>query len=119
MCAIHDDTLVVLFLASDPLVRAYEVDLIRELNRKRLGCQRVIVSENIPKDLLAAGDLAVECPGAGALGDHSVAVLDVMVGQLLAFFRCLHLGHKPDSPSEEGVINRVVESFAIHSRARE
>jgi tagatose-6-phosphate ketose/aldose isomerase len=119
MCVIHDDTLAVLFLASDSLARAYEVDLIRELNRKRLGCQRVIVGENIPKDLLAASDLAVECPGAAELGDHAVAVLDVMVGQLLAFFRCLHLGHKPDSPSEEGVINRVVASFAIHSRARE
>ena len=33
LAAVHDDTLVVCFLASDPLVRAYERDLIQELNR--------------------------------------------------------------------------------------
>ena len=37
MCAIDDDALVVCFLASDPVARAYEVDLVRELDRKKLG----------------------------------------------------------------------------------
>jgi D-galactosamine 6-phosphate deaminase/isomerase len=43
-------------------------------------------------------------------------VLDVVVGQLLAFFRCLHVGRRPDAPSDEGVISRVVGDFAIHRR---
>src|SRR5438034_2668675 len=30
---------------------------------------------------------------------------------LLAFFRCLEEGLLPDSPSEEGIINRVVEKL--------
>jgi tagatose-6-phosphate ketose/aldose isomerase len=42
--------------------------------------------------------------------------VDVVVGQILAFFRCLGAGLRPDSPSAGGVINRVVESFAIHAR---
>jgi tagatose-6-phosphate ketose/aldose isomerase len=33
---------------------------------------------------------------------------------LLAFFRCLKEGLRPDSPSETGVIQRVVESFTLH-----
>jgi len=41
-------------------------------------------------------------------------VLDVMVGQLLALFRCLQEGLRPDSPSEAGVIRRVVQSFTLH-----
>jgi len=41
----------------------------------------------------------------------------VIVGQLLAFFRCLHEGLRPDSPSEDGVINRVVQSFKLHLSA--
>jgi hypothetical protein len=36
---------------------------------------------------------------------------DVVVGQLLAFFRCLELGGKPDTPSQ-GVLTRVVEHFS-------
>jgi tagatose-6-phosphate ketose/aldose isomerase len=43
-------------------------------------------------------------------------VLDVLVGQLLAFFRCLSLGLRPDLPSDGGVISRVVEDFALHRR---
>ena len=37
----------------------------------------------------------------------------IAVGQLLAFFRCLSQGGKPDTPSQ-GVLTRVVEDFAIH-----
>jgi tagatose-6-phosphate ketose/aldose isomerase len=37
----------------------------------------------------------------------------VVAGQLLAFFRCLHQGGRPDAPSQ-GVLTRVVEEFAIH-----
>jgi tagatose-6-phosphate ketose/aldose isomerase len=114
MSAIREDTLVVCFLSSDPTARAFEVDLVTELNRKRLGAGKVLVGEAIPGDLAAEGDLVVECPGMAALGDDSAPVLDVLVAQLLGFFRCLHLGLRPDSPSASGVINRVVEPFTIH-----
>ena len=36
--------------------------------------------------------------------------------QLLALFRCLALGLRPDAPSNDNVINRVVEEFATHRR---
>jgi tagatose-6-phosphate ketose/aldose isomerase len=38
----------------------------------------------------------------------------VVVGQLLAFFRCLDEGLRPDSPSANGVIHRVVQPFTLH-----
>jgi len=38
----------------------------------------------------------------------------VVVGQMLGFFRCMREGLQPDSPSESGVINRVVQSFTLH-----
>jgi tagatose-6-phosphate ketose/aldose isomerase len=114
MSAIHSDTLVVCFLASDPTTRAYECDLIRELTAKGLGAGKVILGENIPADLMAPGDVALECPGMATAGDHSVTVLDVIAGQLLAFFRCLAEGLKPDSPSDANVISRVVNGFTLH-----
>jgi tagatose-6-phosphate ketose/aldose isomerase len=56
----------------------------------------------------------VDCNGLAKLGDDNMPVLDVILGQVLAFFRCLKEGLQPDSPSSEGVINRVVQEFKIH-----
>ncbi|HVN78519.1 MAG TPA: tagatose-6-phosphate ketose isomerase [Terriglobia bacterium] len=116
MSGVRPETLVVCFLSSDPSVRAYELDLIAELNRKRLGMQKVIVGDEVPREIAMPGDLVVECPGMGALGDENVPILHVLVGQILGFFSCRRMGLKPDSPSNEGVISRVVESFTIHKR---
>ena len=118
MAAIHDDTLIVCFLSGDALARAYEIDLIHELNRKSLGRRKVIVGEEIPDELLRDGDVAVECPGMKQAGDDNVAVIDVLAGQLLALYHCLAIGLRPDSPSPEGVISRVVGDFQIHTPPR-
>ena len=115
MCAVHDDTLVVCFLSSDPITRGYEIDLIRELDRKQLG-MRLLVGEDVPDEILRESDTRLECPGLMSVGDDLAAITDVVVGQLLALFRCLRLGLKPDAPSNDNVINRVVEDFAIHPR---
>ena len=114
MSYIHADTLVVCFLSSDPLLRAYEADLMRELDRKRLGLAKLVVGEKVPAELLRPGDAVVECRGLAEIGDENAPVLDAVVGQLLATLRCLGEGLRPDSPSESGVINRVVESFPVH-----
>lgn len=116
MCAIDGATLVVCFLSSDPLRRAYETDLLDELQRKGIGWRRVIVGRDIPPELLMEGDLAVELQGAGNLADDDLAVLDVMVGQLIGLFRCMGDGLKPDTPSTSGVISRVVNNFTVHRR---
>ena len=114
MAAVHDDTLIVCLLSADALARAYEIDLIRELNRKKLGRRKVIVGEGIPTDLMRDSDVAVECPGINQVGDENVAVIDVLAGQLLALYHCLAIGLRPDSPSPGGIISRVVEDFRVH-----
>jgi tagatose-6-phosphate ketose/aldose isomerase len=118
MSAITDQTLVVAFLSSDPVVRAYEMDLVRELDRKKLGSRRLIVGSDVPRDLAPGPrDSIVDGAAGGAIGDEDLVLIDVLVGQLLAFFRCVSAGHRPDSPSSEGVISRVVSGFEIHRRA--
>jgi tagatose-6-phosphate ketose/aldose isomerase len=114
MSAVGDDTLVVAFLSPQPLARAYELDVLRELGRKGLGGTRVLVGEDLPPDLVRAGDVGVSPSGLGSLAEDGAAVIDVLVGQVLAFFRCRHTGLNPDAPSPDGVIHRVVEEFAIH-----
>jgi tagatose-6-phosphate ketose/aldose isomerase len=117
MAAVDGRALVVCFLASDPVVRAYEVDLVRELDRKKLGARKVIVGHDVPEDLVGARDLVIDLAGWESVTDEAAPVLDVLVGQLLAFFRCLSISLRPDMPSDDGVISRVVESFAIHRRS--
>ena len=117
MSALRDDTLVVAFLSSDPLVRAYEADLIRELDRKKLGARRVVVGASVPRELgPGPEDVIVDVAGAGVTADEDLVLIDVVVGQLLAFFRCRGAGLRPDSPSTGGVISRVVSGFEIHRR---
>lgn len=117
MSAIRPDTLMVAFLSSDPLVRAYERDVLTELDRKGLGAGRVIVGAGVPPGVVASPDaLVLECGALSPGADEDLTLLDSVVGQLLAFFRCLAGGHRPDSPSEDSVITRVVSGFEIHQR---
>ena len=114
MSSLDGNTLVVAYLSPDPAVRAYEYDLLRELGRKQLGLARVLVGEGIADDVIGAQDVAVDLAGLSASDDALPLLADVAVGQVLAFFRCLALGGKPDAPAE-GVLTRVVESFALHA----
>lgn len=117
MSALREETLVVAFLSSDPLVRAYEADLIRELDRKKLGARRVLVGASVPRELAPGPeDVVVDVAPAGVKADDELVLIDVVVGQLLALFRCLQEGLRPDSPSAGGVISRVVSRFEIHRR---
>jgi len=117
MSSLDERSLVVAFLSPDPAVRGYELDLLRELSRKQLGMARVLVGEHIPVDVLGPHGVAVELAGLDAVDDALPLLAHVTVGQLLALFRCLELGNKPDAPSQ-GVLTRVVEHFPMHGERR-
>ena len=84
-----------------------------EMDQKQLGLARVIAGDDVPPDFSGPQDLAIPYQSQD-VDDEDLPVLDVIVGQLLAFFRCLKEGLRPDSPSEAGVIRRVVQSFTLH-----
>jgi len=115
MSYVQEDTLIVCHLSCDPTIRAYELDLLHELDRKKLGLCKIIVGEKIPSSVVREDDETIECPRLSDLGDEECSTVYVVVAQLLAFFRCLEEGLSPDSPSEGGIINRVVEKFPLHA----
>ncbi|WP_394849239.1 hypothetical protein LZC95_17545 [Pendulispora brunnea] len=114
MCAVQRDTLLVCFLSSDPIGRAYEMDLLEELGSKGLGLAKVLVGSQVPESIVGPQDVVVDT-GMPMVDDGDLPVLDTLVGQLLAFFQCRALGLRPDAPSPDNVIRRVVEKFQIHS----
>ncbi len=115
MAALDDETLLVAFLSGDAKVSGYELDLLEEINKKQLVKTRVLVAAapNSRLDGLAEHVL-VHSPSLG-VGDDYRPPLDVIFGQLLGLFFSLHYGLKPDCPSPNGAISRVVQNVLIHS----
>jgi tagatose-6-phosphate ketose/aldose isomerase len=114
MAAMRADTVVVAGLPSSPRQRSYTLDVLREIKRKGLAGCRVVVGCDLPDDLTPEPDVAVSVARYDSEDNGLSAVLDVLVGQILAFFRCMAGGLHPDAPSPEGVITRVVPPFQIY-----
>jgi tagatose-6-phosphate ketose/aldose isomerase len=100
MCALRETSLLVGFLSAEEPHRSYERDLLQELADKDVRPRMLLVGRG--------GDVDFD------LRDDDAALLGVVVGQLLAIFRSLSLGLRPDAPSASGVISRVVRPFEIH-----
>lgn len=114
MAWLNRDSLLVVFLSGDANVRAYQGDLLRELSRKGLGRNRLVVGEKIADDWVGEAGAALDLDGFDTLAPVHQALVCVLVGQLLAFFQCLARGQHPDAPSQ-GVLTRVVGAFAMHT----
>lgn len=115
--AIRSNTLVVCFVASDPQVRRYELDLIRANRQQGVGMAHLIVAgrdEGLRE--LADDIVAFDPEGRLGLPDDMTAPVYTIAGQLLGLFASLARGLKPDAPSAGGVIHRVVRGVTIYPR---
>ena len=113
---VNERTLVVMFLSNDPAVRAYDLDLLREL-RKDGRARRVYAIAGQAGDAQDGIDFVVDHL-AGASELQTVAPF-AAVAQLLALHRSASLGLTPDQPSRSGTVNRVVRGVVIHPLASE
>ncbi|HSV30745.1 MAG TPA: hypothetical protein VLH40_01810 [Atribacteraceae bacterium] len=117
---IDKQTIVVAYLSSDPLTARYEQELMAELRVKRLGKTLIAVGASPGKEIQELADVVCTFDPDNSLGipDAFSPPVQVIVGQLLGLFKSLALGLKPDAPSEQGTINRVVKGVKIYdSRA--
>lgn len=113
MAALDRDTLFVSLVSSDQRRRQYDLDLLREIGTKGLVRTRVALAANT--DLLAAdADYTLAPNNVGLIPDLYRPVLDVIFGQLLGLFASIQCGLKPDVPSPNGAISRVVQNVEIH-----
>jgi len=115
MAALDDQTLLVAFLSGDENVLKYELDLLEEIGQKHLVKTRAVVSPASNSRLVfEAGQVLVHRPSLTIADDYRPP-LDVIFGQLLGLFFSLRRGLKPDCPSPNGAITRVVQNFLIHA----
>lgn len=115
MSSVDSQTLFVAFLSSESRRRGYELDLLREMDRKRLGRVRVVVTARGSEDVSSLADYALSLNCAADFPDYYRPPLDVMLGQLIGLFGSMRCGLKPDQPSPGGTITRVVAPIKLYS----
>lgn len=115
LSSLDGQALLVAFVSSDPGRRNYERDLLNEICRKRLGRARVVVTSGPTDDVAALADYTLQLTCPLNFPDEYRPVLDVMLGQLLGLFASLRSGLKPDQPSPNGAITRVVSPIQTYS----
>ncbi len=109
---INGKCLVVALLAGDGKVRRYELDLLRELRGKKQGMLILGVCVHADESVRGLCDAWVElgCP----VEDEFRVLTDVAVCQILALFKSLRNRLRPDNPSTEGIIHRVVQGVTVY-----
>jgi len=115
LSSVDSQTVFTAFLSSEPRRRGYEVDLLREIDRKRLGRVRAVITTKGFDDVSALADYVLPLECAGDFPDYYRPALDVMLGQLIGLFASMRCGLKPDQPSPNGTITRVVSPIKLYS----
>lgn len=113
--AIDDSTLLVYLFSSDPYVYKYEADLVKSINQT----EQFLFSIGVGQCLCELGNLPVSlaidlCCEGKKIPDDFFSVCAVVPAQILGFYKSLALGLTPDSPSQNGGINRIVQGVTIY-----
>ena len=115
LSALDKQTLVVAFLSADARRRSFEVDLLREIHDKKLTSKCLTVVPTVAgAEPGNWGQASISLDLAEGISDLYLPPLVVMVGQLLGLLASLREGLRPDEPSPEGAISRVVSHVKIY-----
>ncbi len=113
MAALDTQTLFLCFVSGDRRRAKYASDLLSEIGEKGIVGERVAVGPASAK-----AEFAPYCDSYVAvendIDDAYRPVVDVIFGQMLGLYCSVAHDLKPDSPSPDGVINRVVQNFRIY-----
>lgn len=115
LSSVDGNTLFVAFLSSNARRRGYELDLLREIDRKHLGRVRAVVTARSAEDMAALADYSLSLDCGTDFPDVYRPVIDVILGQLLGLFTSMRCGLKPDQPSPGETITRVVAPIRLYS----
>ncbi|VAW23006.1 Galactosamine-6-phosphate isomerase AgaS [hydrothermal vent metagenome] len=111
---VNNSTVVVYLMSNNPLVRKYELDLIKSVSETGIGFKFIAIGADIDAKGLGI-DLAVNYPGSTEdIPDEFLPVIYVLPAQIIGFYKSLSLGLSPDSPSNSGSISRVVQGVKIY-----
>jgi tagatose-6-phosphate ketose/aldose isomerase len=110
---IDKETLIVYLFSNNSYANKYEIDLVKGINEGRKTLCSIGLMEKEIK--LSELDLKIVLSRNGKkLNEDFFPVVSVLPAQMLGFYKSLNLGLKPDSPSDTGMIHRVVQGVKIY-----
>lgn len=109
MSALNAETIFTSFVSTEARRRRYDLDLLAEIQAKVK--MRAVVSIGAAN---TSAEYALFCDAFPKIPDAYRAPVDVIFGQLFGLFASIEAGLKPDAPSPDSIINRVVQPFAIY-----
>jgi tagatose-6-phosphate ketose/aldose isomerase len=113
---IDESTLIIYLFSKEAYVYNYEVDLVKSINSNEQFLFSIGIGQGLTEledlDLnltidLGSDDLKKVC-------DDFFTICSVIPAQILGFYKSLSLGLTPDSPSQNGGINRIVQGVNIY-----
>jgi tagatose-6-phosphate ketose/aldose isomerase len=113
---VNNHTLLVYLFADDENARKYEYDLVNQINTSNKGLAQIAISHKPVHIDGVKFDLNI-CFGENSENDAEIeylCVVEVMLAQLLGYYKSLSFGLDPDKPSVSGTISRVVEGVKIY-----
>jgi tagatose-6-phosphate ketose/aldose isomerase len=111
LASLDRDTAVVGLLSRSGAERMYELELVREIREKSLAGAILLVAPEHDAQARQLADVYVNLGLTAGVPELLRPLLDVTVGQLLALFASLAHGVRPDAPSPNGAIARVVANI--------
>ena len=130
---VNAGTIIVYLFSNQSYPGLYERDLVRSVNKTAAGERSIAIGngfddkasrhdmpdrfqDEIHKQSEALRfDLSVRFPNEiNELPEEFLPVFCILPAQIIAFFKSMHVGLSPDSPSENGAISRVVQGVNIY-----
>lgn len=110
---IDEDTLIVYLFTNNQYANLYEKDLVMAIAKNRKNLFTIgVMEDNLDLPKL---DLKILLSENGKkIHEDFLTVVSVLPAQLLGLYKSINLGLKPDTPSESGMIHRVVQGVNIY-----
>jgi tagatose-6-phosphate ketose/aldose isomerase len=109
---VDEETLVVYYFSNNEYVYKYEKDLVNSMSKGKTAMCQVGISETKNSDFNL--DFNFNLSDKNLISDEYLTVCNILFGQILGFYKSMHSGFQPDTPSKSGAIARVVEGVIIY-----
>lgn len=110
---VNDETLVFVFVNNHPYTRTYDLDILEEIHGDKIAKQAIAIAQ--PGKTNYSGQTFQMEETETCLPDGYLSLAMILVGQLIALWTSIKIGHTPDTPSPSGTVNRVVKGVTIHN----
>ncbi len=111
---INPATMLIYLFSNNEYAHQYEIDLVKSVNEGEKGIFSIGISESAVRGL-DLGMVIELSEGNEKLNEGFLAICSVLPAQILGYFKSIQLKLRPDNPSENGAITRVVQGVTIYT----